>query len=93
MATVNGARALGFEDVGMLRPGMKADLILVDFRKPHLCPRTDVAAHLAYSATGADVDTVMVDGRILMRGRQLKTINEKMVMRQVEDTVVGLLAR
>lgn len=93
MATVNGARALGLEDVGMLRPGMKADLILVDFRKPHLCPRHDVAANLAYSASGADVDTVIVNGRILMRGRQLTTINENMVMRQVEDTVAGLFAR
>lgn len=93
MATVNGARALGLEDIGMLRPGMKADLILVDFRKPHLCPRHDVAAHLAYSASGADVDTVMVNGRVLMQGRQLTTINEKMVMRQVEDTVAGLFVR
>jgi 5-methylthioadenosine/S-adenosylhomocysteine deaminase len=93
MATVNGARALGLEDVGVLYPGMKADLILVDFRKPHLCPRNDVAAHLAYSAAGADVDTVMVDGRILMRGRQLKTIDEEMVMRQVEDTVAGFFTR
>ncbi|MGI6513353.1 MAG: amidohydrolase [Syntrophomonadales bacterium] len=93
MATVNGARALGLEDVGVLYPGMKADLILVDFRKPHLCPRNDVAAHLAYSAAGADVDTVMVDGRILMRGRQLMTIDEEMVMRQVEDTVAGFFTR
>ena len=65
----------------------------MDFRKPHLCPRNDVAAHLAYSAAGADVDTVMVDGRILMRGRQLKTIDEEMVMRQVEDTVAGFFTR
>jgi 5-methylthioadenosine/S-adenosylhomocysteine deaminase len=93
MATVNGARALGLTDIGMLRPGMKADLILVDFRKPHLCPRHDVAAHLVYSASGADVDTVMVNGRILMQGRQLTTIDEKMVMRQAEDTVAGLFAR
>lgn len=93
MATVNGARALGLTDVGMLSPGMKADLILVDFRKPHLCPRHDVPAHLAYSASGADVDTVMVNGRILMQGRELTTIDEKMVMRQVEDTVAGLFSR
>lgn len=93
MATVNGARALGMQEVGMLRPGMKADLILVDFRKPHLCPRHDVAAHLAYSASGADVDTVMVDGRILMRGRQLTTIDEDLVMRKAEETVSRLLER
>lgn len=80
MATVNGARVLGLSDVGTLAPGMKADLILVNFNKPHLSPQHDVAAHLVYSASGSDVDTVLVDGKILMQGRVLTTINEKQVL-------------
>jgi len=91
MATVNGARALGLKDVGMLKPGLKADLILVDLRQPHLSPVHDPAALLVYSASGADVNTVIVDGRTLMRNRQLTTIDEDRVMQEAEAAIRRLI--
>lgn len=91
MATVNGARALGVGDcVGVLEVGKKADVILVDFRKPHLTPLHNVYANLVYSARGSDVDTVIVDGKILMENGQVKTLNERAVLEKAEKTAHDL---
>jgi 5-methylthioadenosine/S-adenosylhomocysteine deaminase len=85
MATVGGAKALGLEDVGVLAPGYKADLISINFDQPHFYPRFSVPAHLVYVAHAGDVRTVMVDGEILMEERQLKTIDVKKVCQEVEQ--------
>lgn len=80
MATVNGANAIGFgNDTGVLKAGMKADLILLDIDKPHMTPLNDPYSAVVYSAQGSDVDTVIVDGNILMENRVLKTIDEEKV--------------
>jgi 5-methylthioadenosine/S-adenosylhomocysteine deaminase len=72
LATRLGARVLGVEgEVGMLAPGLKADLVVIDLDQPHLTPIYDPYSHLVYAATGADVQTVMVAGRILVEDRQL----------------------
>jgi 5-methylthioadenosine/S-adenosylhomocysteine deaminase len=71
MATRWGAEALGLTQVGSLEPGKVADLIILDLRKPHLTPLYDVCSHLVYSARPSDVDTVMVDGSVLVRGGRL----------------------
>jgi len=85
MATVNGAKALGLaEEIGTIEVGKKADLILIDVEKPHLYPHNDICALLAYSANGADVDTLIIDGEIVMQNRHLKTIDEKLVLRQAK---------
>lgn len=92
MATFSGALALGLEDAGMIKPGMKADLILVDFRRPHLYPRHDLYAHLVYAAHSADVDTVIINGEIVMEGREVLTLDEKEIMAQAQkcaDLLVG----
>lgn len=65
MATVCGARALGYSDLGMLREGYLADLILLDFDAPHLKPNHNTIANLVYAAHGSDVCLTMVDGRIV----------------------------
>ena len=67
----NGAQALGFAESGVLAAGHPADLILVDFDRPHLRPRHDLIANLVHSAKGADVTHVIVDGKLLMRDREL----------------------
>jgi len=93
MATIDGARALGLDKfVGSLEVGKRADLILVDFDKPHLVPRHNLYANLVYSARGSDVDTVIVDGKILMEGRQVKTLNEAEVMQKAQRTAQNLVA-
>jgi 5-methylthioadenosine/S-adenosylhomocysteine deaminase len=94
MATLNGARALGLEkEIGSLEIGKKADLILVDFSKPHLKPLHNVYASIVYTARGSDVDTVIVDGKILMENRQVKTLNEHAAIESAEEVVVDLLSR
>lgn len=93
MATAEGARALGLAgDTGMLKPGMKADLILVDFRRPHLYPQHDLYAHLVYSAQSADVDTVIIDGRVVMERRRVLTMDEEEVMAGAERCARRLTA-
>ena len=85
MATREGARALGLDGrIGTLEPGKAADLILVDLRRAHLTPRFDPVALLAYAAGGGDVDTTIVNGRVLMLHRRLLTIDEGEVLEQVE---------
>lgn len=86
MATSAGAKALGLEQmIGTLAPGKKADLIMIDLHKPHLTPLYHEYSHLVYAAGGADVDTAMINGRLVMQNRRLLTIDEKEVMKQVRQ--------
>jgi len=94
MATINGAKALGLhEKIGSLEVGKKADIILVDLSKPHLKPLHNIYASIVYSACGSDVDTVIVDGEILMKNRQMKTLDEQTIMKKAEKTALNLLSR
>jgi 5-methylthioadenosine/S-adenosylhomocysteine deaminase len=94
MATIDGARVLGLgEQVGSLEVGKKADVILVDLSKPHLKPLHDVYANLVYSARGSDVDTVIVNGKILMQNQQVKTLDEQMVMEKAEQAAFKLTSQ
>jgi len=92
MATVNGAKAVGFGDsVGVIKNGMKADIIILDMNKPHLTPVNDPFSAVVYSAQASDVDTVIVDGRILMEGRRLINIDEELVKYKVREISKRLL--
>ncbi len=72
LATREGARVLGWQqEIGSLTPGLKADLVVIDLDQPHLTPIYDPYSHLVYAATGADVHTVMVEGRLLVEDRRL----------------------
>lgn len=84
LATRNGAQAMGFEDSGLLAPGHPADLILVDFNRPHLRPRHNLVANLVYTACGADVSHVIVDGRLLLRNGELLTLDEERILAEAE---------
>jgi 5-methylthioadenosine/S-adenosylhomocysteine deaminase len=76
MATCEGAKALGFGDItGSLEIGKKADIIIVDTRKPHLTPLYNPYSHLVYSAGGADVSHAVINGRLVMENRRLLTLN------------------
>jgi 5-methylthioadenosine/S-adenosylhomocysteine deaminase len=86
MATCNGARVLGLDHlVGTLEAGKKADLCILDMNKPHLTPLYDEYSHLAYCVGGADVETVLINGRIVMQNRRLLTIDEEEAMRRVRQ--------
>ena len=80
MATQMGARAVFLDkEIGAIRPGMKADLIMIDLDKPHLIPRQNIEAHLVYSAQSSDVSLTMVNGKILMEEGNLTTMDEERV--------------
>src|SRR3546814_17649798 len=71
MVTSDAGRALGLEaEIGSLEPGKKADVILVDLRRPHLYPFNMPTSRLAYFANGNDVHTVLVDGEVVLDGRR-----------------------
>jgi 5-methylthioadenosine/S-adenosylhomocysteine deaminase len=84
MATCEGARVLGQRDaLGRLAPGYLADLILVRLDGAHTQPLHDVGAALVYAARASDVDTTIVDGRVLMRGRRLLTLDKASIIKEV----------
>jgi 5-methylthioadenosine/S-adenosylhomocysteine deaminase len=86
MATCNGARVLGLDRlVGTLAVGKKADLCIIDMNKPHLTPLYDEYSHLVYTVGGADVDTVLINGKVVMKERRLVTIDEEEAMQRVRE--------
>ena len=79
-ATENAAKALGLEnEIGRIKVGLKADLVTININNEHFMPATNAVSALTYSAAAADVDTVIVDGKILMDKKVLKTIDEEHV--------------
>lgn len=93
MATVNGASALGLENLGSLIPGNKADLVILDLNKPHLLPLHNPIANLVYSAHSSDVKTVIIDGLIVMKDRELMTIDEEKILFESKKTAMDLSMR
>jgi 5-methylthioadenosine/S-adenosylhomocysteine deaminase len=91
MATIDGARALGLDrQIGSLEIGKKADLIVIDTRKPHLTPMYHPISHLVYAVGGGDVSVTIVGGRLLMKDRQLMHLDLEKIMadaRQIADKI------
>ncbi|SOD87339.1 amidohydrolase [Streptomyces sp. Ag109_G2-15] len=93
-ATLQSARAVGLGgDIGTLAAGRRADLILVDLTGPHTQPVHDLAATLVHSARSADVSTTIVDGRVLMRDRELLTLDVPAVVRELDQRLPALVDR
>ena len=94
MATINGARALGLEDsIGSLEVGKKADFVAVDVRRVGMQPWFSPVSAVVYSATGRDVDMVVVDGKILVRGGVLLSMDEEEIIREAEKRSKEVVAR
>jgi cytosine/adenosine deaminase-related metal-dependent hydrolase len=86
MATINGARATLWEQkLGSLERGKLADIIVVDQRKPHLMPVRNPISNLVYAANGSDIDTVIIDGKIVMQNREVKTMDEQKILDMVQE--------
>ncbi|MFI6928975.1 amidohydrolase [Streptomyces sp. NPDC050287] len=93
-ATSQSARAVGLGDVvGSITAGRKADVVLVDLTGPHTQPVHDLAATLVHSARSSDVRTTIVDGRILMRDRELLTIDVPAVVAELGERLPALADR
>jgi 5-methylthioadenosine/S-adenosylhomocysteine deaminase len=85
LATRGGARALGREDeLGCLRPGALADIIVLDFSAPHLTPVYDPLSHLVYAARGADVLHSVIGGQVVMRARTLTTVDQGRIIEDMQ---------
>ena len=83
MATINGARAIHLDkEIGSLEVGKRADLIIVGMNSPHQTPLYNVYSHLVYATKASDVETVIINGRVVMRSRVARTINEPLVRRK-----------
>jgi 5-methylthioadenosine/S-adenosylhomocysteine deaminase len=94
MATINGARALGLEAVtGSLTPGKRADLIMLNTRDLNIAPVADLESTIVRSATPANIDTVMIDGRILKRHRELVAFDVARVVQEAEQSSREVRAR
>ncbi len=93
MVTVDAARALRLPDLGSLEPGKLADVTLVDLRRPHLAPIAMVPQRLAYMASGQDVDTVIVDGVIRMRGRTVLGVDEQAIVADATREMWAMVER
>ena len=86
LATRNGARVLGLEKkVGALMPGLKGDLVVIDLDRPHLTPMYDPYSHLVYAATGADVQTVVVHGEVVVQDRRLLALDLEETMARARE--------
>jgi cytosine/adenosine deaminase-related metal-dependent hydrolase len=81
MATINGAKAIGLDhEIGSLEPGKRADIAIFDLDKAHTTVGNRPLAALVFSAHGTDVDTVLVNGEVVLRGGELAFEHEQEVM-------------
>src|SRR5262249_10086827 len=95
MAIRNGSDALGHE-TGQLTPGRKADVIVIDLLSPMFTPlmpesKAHLFSHLVFAANGTCVDTSIIDGRVVMEGRRLMTVDEQNVRREANDAFRRIL--
>jgi 5-methylthioadenosine/S-adenosylhomocysteine deaminase len=90
-ATIAGARTAGLEKkVGALKPGMAADLSIIDLTDPSFVPLNSAARQLVFTEAGRGVETVMVDGRVVVRDRKVTTIDEKALREEVAELMKSL---
>jgi 5-methylthioadenosine/S-adenosylhomocysteine deaminase len=92
MATRGSAAAAGF-DAGAIEPGRPADLTVLDLAAPHLTPDHDPVSHLAYAARGSDVRHTVCDGRVLMREREVTTLDEAAVRERAAERARAAVER
>ncbi|MBO4808243.1 MAG: amidohydrolase [Lachnospiraceae bacterium] len=91
MATINGAKALGMEDkIGSIEVGKKADLAILDLKKPSLQPINNLIAGLSYSADGTEVETVFVDGKKVVENGKVLNLDEDLVYKKVNEIIKRL---
>jgi cytosine/adenosine deaminase-related metal-dependent hydrolase len=91
LATLNGARAIGREhELGSLEPGKLADLVLVDLAMPNTTPVLDPVSNVVFAAHPGNVDSVIIDGRVLMRGRTIQQLDERAILVEAQRTAERL---
>ncbi len=85
MATINGAKVMGLqEEIGSLEAGKKADLIILDTNKAHLTPRPNPVSTCVCAVNGSDVNTVVIDGKMIMENRKVLTLDEEGIIKKAQ---------
>lgn len=93
MATLGGAKTLGLEkEIGSIEAGKKADIILMDLNKIHCQPAENIYAQIVYAAKSTDVKTVIIDGKIVMADRKLKTLDETAILKESKKQISKILS-
>jgi cytosine/adenosine deaminase-related metal-dependent hydrolase len=96
MATIGGATAMGLEkEIGSLEVGKKADVVILNLNDFHTYPSNDVdpISRIVYSATRGDVETTIINGKVVMENRIMKTIDKKIVLKEANHSIKRLLNR
>jgi 5-methylthioadenosine/S-adenosylhomocysteine deaminase len=92
MATRESAKAVFLSDVGVIAPGMKADLVMLDLHRPHLTPLHDLTAHLVYAAQPSDITLVMIQGNVVMENGICTTLDEEKILYQAQQRALHLVS-
>ena len=90
MATKNGAEALNLQKLGELKEGYKADITIFDTSDVHWCPNHDLVSLLVYAGNSSDVDTVIINGKVVLRNKKLTTIDEERVIFEAKRSAFKL---
>ncbi|MEM2239009.1 MAG: amidohydrolase [Candidatus Bathyarchaeia archaeon] len=94
MATIDGAKALNWDcEIGSIEPGKKADIVVVNVMKPHTIPMYSEVSHLVYTVKSSDVETVIVDGKIIVENREIKTVKIEELMEEFLKARDSLIER
>lgn len=94
IATIDGARSIGLDnEIGSLEVGKKADIVIVDIHKPHSIPLHDPVSTLVYSSSGSDVDTVIVNGNIVVEGGKINNIVESDILQKAQEAAEAVTKR
>jgi len=83
MATINAARFLGI-NAGSIEEGKKADVVCLDMASPNLLPRHNIISHIVYAASGFNVSDVVIDGRMIMKEREILNVDVEKIYEEVE---------
>jgi 5-methylthioadenosine/S-adenosylhomocysteine deaminase len=90
IVTYNGAQSLGFDNVGKIAEGFKADIILVDKNSVNLTPMFSPLANVIYSMYSNDVDTVIINGELVMQEKKILTVDEEIVKKEIQNYIKKL---
>lgn len=91
MGTISGAAAIWLDQIGELKAGMKADMIAFDLDQPHFYPRSNLLSHVVYAASSSDVTDVWVNGRLVVKNKELLTMDEKKIKAEFQARYERLL--
>jgi cytosine/adenosine deaminase-related metal-dependent hydrolase len=93
MATINAAKAIGETNIGTLKKGLKADVIIIDLFKPHLVPIMMIPYRIAYCCSGYDVKSSIIDGELVMENRKMIKVDENEILEEAERVASDLFSK